>query len=369
MSSAPDDTAGKLVMAAVIAVVVGGVSALSGVSLIFVLASVVAALVAFWLLDRMLASSIPGVAAPAAAGVLPLTSQQPLSAPPAVVPAQASAPSPTGEEPNERTGATLDPALLVTGSVEIKTNAMGKSRMFSVRIAKHGNTIEECEDAVSVDPRRAVLAVADGASSSFGSHVWATALTKQFVASPPKPLSVAAFAEWLGSARAKLEELVGATAESADANGWWSEQGARQGAFSTLVGAAVMTDGERRVATVMCLGDSSAFVLTGAPGSRSLRRALPYEDASQFGSHPTLIGSMVDRQHDEPTWTTVPIDVGDLLVLASDAVGEWLLGDPRRFAILDEHEPDAVASRLVNERTDGRIVNDDLTVAVLELSP
>ncbi len=31
-------------------------------------------------------------------------------------------------------------------------------------------------------------------------------------------------------------------------------------------------------------------------------------------------------------------------------------------------EPEAIATRLIGERTDGRIVNDDLTVAILELA-
>ena len=129
-----------------------------------------------------------------------------------------------------------------------------------------------------------------------------------------------------------------------------------------------MTDGASRVATVMCLGDSCAFVLTGPRGDRNVRRSLPYEDSEQFGSHPALLGSMADRHHDEPTWTTVPTEPGDLLVLASDAVAEWLLGDPTRFDLFDDHEPGAISSRLIAERTDGKLVNDDLTVAVLELA-
>ncbi len=262
--------------------------------------------------------------------------------------------------------ATLDPALFDPESVEITTNFQGKSRVFSIRIAKHGNAIAECEDAVAIDPRRGVLAVADGASSSFGSGIWADTLAKQFVKTPPKPLSVGSFSEWLGAARTASPEAVGGASD--DPNGWWSEQGVRHGAFSTVVGAAIMSDGGSRVATVMCLGDSCAFVLTGPTGKRVVRRSLPYEDSEQFGSHPALLGSMADRQHDEPTWTTIPTAPGDLLVLASDAVSEWLLGDPKRFQLLDGSEPDAIASRLITERTDGRMVNDDLTVAVLELA-
>lgn len=371
-----DDVTAKIVLAGGIAAVVGGVAAFSGIGIGLVVIAVFAAVGGFWLLDSLLARDADAPIPPAApsvpsGGPLPATEAHPIGPPVIVAPpttgeplltADVAAPAPVG--------AHLDPSLFEPNSVEITSNEQGKSRVFSVRIAKHGNTIDECEDAVAVDPRRAVVAVADGASSSFGAHLWAGALTQQFVEAPPKPLSVSSFASWLGDARSGLAARAESTVASDGdaAGGRWSEQEAREGAYSTIVGAAIMTDGDARVATVMCLGDSSAFVLTGPSGERSVRRSLPYEDASQFGAHPALLASMVDRIHDEPTWTTVPTGPGDLLVLASDAVAEWLLAEPRRFQMFDGTEPEAIAARLVSERTDGRIVNDDLTVAVLELT-
>ncbi len=370
------DLVAKLALTAVVAVVVGVVSAVSDVGGVFTVVAVLAAVAAFWVLDAAIRPSsdhslslAPGAggAALASTGTLPasVSTQPPLRG---VEPPTVGEPVNPGTRPvvADKQTATLDPSLFDPQSVEVSTSSQGTSRVFSLRIAKHGNGIAECEDAVALDPRRGVLAVADGASSSFGAGPWADTLTKQFVQAPPKPLSVASFSEWLGQARHALPAAAGA--ESDDPNGWWSEHGARQGAFSTIVGAAIMTDGGSRVATVMCLGDSCAFVLTGPRGDRVVRRSLPYEDSEQFGSHPALLGSMADRAHDEPTWTTVPTAPGDLLVLASDAVSEWLLADPRRFQLFDGDGPDEIAGRLIAERTDGKIVNDDLTVAVLELA-
>ncbi len=366
-----DDAVGKLVLSGVVAAIVVAVAAFSDVGIVWIVVAAVAAIAAFWLLDSTMSPRRDhrlGLAPGASVGPLPQTTSESLPPPRGVEPPRIGEPleqSAIAATP-EKHIASLDPALFDPKSVEIKSNSHGKGRVFSIRIAKHGNSIDECEDAVAVDPRRGVLAVADGASSSFGAVSWADTLARQFVSTPPKPLSVGSFSEWLGEARGATPEPV--RRESDDPNGWWSEQGARQGAFSTVVGAAIMSDGGSRVATVMCLGDSSAFVLTGPSGDRVVRRSLPYEDAEQFGSHPSLLGSMPDRQHDEPTWTTIPTAPGDLLVLASDAVSEWLLGDPKRFQLFDGHEPDAIANRLIAERTDGKMVNDDLTVAVLELA-
>ena len=373
----------KVLVGGVVAAIVGAVAAFSGVGMLLVLVAVLGAVAAFWLLDSLLTPSPGHAFAPGTSGgTLPATSAESLPPPRGVEAPMVTEPAGDGQDGGEQDGgdgqdggdrqhgARLDPNLFDPKSVEIKASSQRSGRAFSIRIAKHGNSIAECEDAVAVDPRRAVLAVADGASSSFGANVWADTLTNQFVKQPPKPLSVASFSGWLDEARMSSPAPRGAP-EGADVenpNGWWSEQGAREGAFSTIVGAAIMTDGDARVATMMCLGDSCAFVLTGSPGTRVLRRSLPYEDASQFGSHPALLGSMVDRVHDEPSWTTVPAGPGDVVVLASDAVAEWLLGDPKRFGVLDGEEPEAIATRLVGERTDGRIVNDDLTVAVFELA-
>lgn len=373
-SAAPaaNDLAVKLILSGAVALIVGGAAAYSEIGVGLIVLAVVAAVAGFWILDALMSPSPGSGPAPGAAGssrpagVLPETGTESLPPTRGVEPPRVAEPAtPDPAASVERQTATLDPTLFDPRSVEIKTNSQGKSRVFSIRVAKHGNAIAECEDAVAVDPRRGVLAVADGASSSFGAGIWADTLAKQFVSSTPKPLSVGSFSDWLAQARGLTP---GPGGEAGDPNGWWSEEGARQGAFSTVVGAAIMTDGGSRVATVMCLGDSCAFVLTGPSGERVVRRSLPYEDSEQFGSHPALLGSMPDRRHDEPTWTTIPTSAGDLLVLASDAVSEWLLGDPRRFQLFDRGDPEAIASHLITERADGRMANDDLTIAVLELA-
>mgnify|MGYP001795084435 CR=1 FL=1 len=363
-SSSGSDLGVKIGISVVLAVVVVALAAFTANVLVGVVAAV-ATVIAFFVID-----SLSGPAAPtpaAGGGSLPLTSTESLPPVRGVEPPSIAEPEAPSNDvaASTKQGARLDPALFDTRSVEIKKSAEQARRVFSIRVAKHGNSIGECEDAVEVDPRRSVLAVADGASSSFGANIWAETLTKQFVKTPPKPLSVSSFHSWLEAARSASPESKPPGGEG-DANGWWSEQGARQGAYSTVIGAAIMADGANQVATVMCLGDSCAFVLTGEAGSRSVRRALPYDDAEQFGSHPALLGSASDRPHDEPTWTTIPIDAGDLLVLASDAVSEWLLGDPQRFNLFDGHEPDAIAQRIIEERTNGLIVNDDMTLAVIE---
>ena len=189
----------KLLVGGVVAAVVGGVAALSGVGGVLVVVAVVAAVGAFWLFDALLVPTpdhslgfVPG----ASGSPLPATPTGPIPPPGGVETAPTNAErSDDGPGDQGPHGARLDPGLFDQRSVEIKQSSQRSGRAFSIRIAKHGHSIEECEDAVAVDPRRAVLAVADGASSSFGANLWAGTLADHFVEQPPEPLSVAAFAD------------------------------------------------------------------------------------------------------------------------------------------------------------------------------
>ena len=261
----------------------------------------------------------------------------------------------------------LDMAKLIPNSYETTNLGRKRARGFTLRIAKHGNGLAECEDAIATDLGRSLLAVADGASSSFGAAPWAAALAAGFVSQPPSPMSVESLAEWVERCRAP--ETSSANAGETGKAGWWAAEGERRGAFSTIVGAGIVTVGDRTIVKVMCLGDSCAFVLRGERGARRLRRSIPYEESSQFGSHPILLGSSESRSEPvQPSWTSIPVARHDLLLLASDALSEWLLEDPSRFATLEAGTPAEVAEMFIEQRAGGHMVNDDLALIALEVA-
>lgn len=283
---------------------------------------------------------------------------QPTLAPPRTPDESTATPPP----PHRSSG--LDPASLVPDSVETRTFGPKGRRGYTLRIAKHGSSLAECEDAVAVDERRSIVAVGDGASSSFGAGPWAAALAAGFVANPPRPLSIDSFDEFLERCRGSEQ-----TDDRDAATGWWADEGQRRGAYSTIIGAGVTPKGKRRHAMVMCVGDSCGFLLRGERGARQLRRSLPYEDSGQFGSHPFLLGSLgTTADAAQPLWTVIPVEPGDLIVLASDALSEWLLDDVARFANLETRSPGELAELLIEQRASGAMVNDDLALVALEVA-
>lgn len=230
-------------------------------------------------------------------------------------------------------------------------------RLFWVRVPKDGNSMAECEDAIAWSRDGSTIVVSDGAGSSFGAAAWAMVLADRFVANPPAALSNTLFASWLEGCRIALNEQ---TKPAAVSNDWWTSEGNRRGAFATIAGTRLgEVDGRWELLT-MCVGDSCVMVVRGDAGTRRVVRSVPFDDAKQFGSHPMLVGSPKGAVPPEPSWTTLRVESGDVVLVASDALSEWLLGDPERVNAIDL-SPEDLVEQLRSQRAAGQIVSDDLS--------
>jgi hypothetical protein len=227
------------------------------------------------------------------------------------------------------------------------------------RIAKNGNEHGECEDAFEVDRSGMIAAIADGASSSFGARDWAQALVDEFLASRPEPLTPRSFDSWLERCR---RIAIAVPQDRADES-WWTEAGSQTGAYAAFLGVSIEPIGTDFEVDIVVVGDCCAFVVNG---KGNVTHTIPYSEAGQFGSHPALLGST--RLHPTaPLWTRVEAQAGGTVVLATDAVGEWLLGDSARLGELLNGDEKSAKRLLQAERQANRIVNDDMTLVVLRL--
>ncbi len=191
---------------------------------------------------------------------------------------------------------------------------------------KLGTASAEWEDGVSYSPSSGWFCVTDGASTGGSSREWAFTLASAFTADQPLdvlhpgPAGDDAFRRWLGSTRARFDPRSGDFAQSR-MPAWVQDTGAREGAFATLLGG-FMEDGRVRLISV---GDCCAFQLRGT----RVTGTFPLTDADQFGSHPDVLGN-VASQRDLRLSEVVrrgdfELTDGDELVVASDALSEWLL--------------------------------------------
>lgn len=191
-------------------------------------------------------------------------------------------------------------------------------------LAKDAAHREHYQDAFALDPLRGVAAIADGVSSSLFSAQWAKILTAGLVEGPPEVQDAFGLFDWLARLRTQWNSSVD-TANLA----WHQKAKMQQGAQATLLWVEFWPP-ETSSTTVPTLkfrayavGDC---VLLHARGSQMLR-AFPIEQSVTFENKPHVVTS-IDGKHDEGLAFEMLEDycqVGDMLVLCTDAIGAWAL--------------------------------------------
>jgi hypothetical protein len=230
-------------------------------------------------------------------------------------------------------------------------------RWRALRLPKDGHTDAEYEDAWAADPATGRFVVADGASESAFSGLWARLLTEGFLAARrPRCLT-----DWLGDARQRwLTEVMGLELP------WYAEIKREEGAFATLVGVGVGRGRWHAVA----VGDSCLIRVR----NQERVRAFPLRVFSDFDNQPALIGSRGTASL-EPRYATGTLLPGDRLLLLTDALAEWFLrsyehgsrpwDDLAPLLLADRPEED-FAAWAAERRGQGALRNDDVTVLSIE---
>jgi hypothetical protein len=229
------------------------------------------------------------------------------------------------------------------------------------RVPRRGHTDDECEDAAAIHLPQARFAVADGASESAQSGLWARLLVETFVYGDPQPpwpgWLVPLQRQWADSVRLRDTQTLP----------WFLEGRYRDGAFATLLGLTL--DGPRWHA--LAVGDSCVFQVR----NNQLLLAFPLTHSSQFDNTPWLIGSRSSPDeiplrhalHFTGDWQS-----GDRLYLMTDALARWFLstnevgGQP--WLAIDPllHEGQhAFAEWIDRLRNDRALRNDDTTLVAV----
>jgi len=197
------------------------------------------------------------------------------------------------------------------------------SRVF--RLAKDIEHPEEDQDAYALDAAAGIAVVADGVSSAIFSRQWAGVLVEAVIAETPCPDDKEVFARWLAERRQAWSGQI-------DTSGlaWFQRAKLPMGAFSTLLWVRLSPVEQPQE------GAFGAFRLQGfAIGDscllhvrhKEVLRMFPVQKAEEFQDDPLVLGS-VDLKRDHLMEFTSLDELcypDDLLVLCTDAIGEWAL--------------------------------------------
>jgi hypothetical protein len=193
---------------------------------------------------------------------------------------------------------------------------------------KAGSSEDEYEDALwpevdkQIHARTSQYAIADGATESSFSGLWARILVRAFCKGKlHEDLNV----EELSRLQAAWFEEVSSLNLP-----WYAEEKLRDGAFSSLLGVKIeddsWTDANTQPVTwkAMSVGDSCLFHVR----DDKLVKSFPYERSDDFNSRPALIASMPSfNRHlsDFRRLCSGTFEIGDKLYLMTDALACWFL--------------------------------------------
>lgn len=264
---------------------------------------------------------------------------------------EAPTPSDTGSERTRgpRPAVALPEAVTtVAEEVPASEGEIGGWRLLTV--PKLGNPAASNEDAVAVSRDGWSIAIADGASSAFASSEWSRGLVDTFVADQPDLTTPEGREELVGTA---IERWVAVTSGATD---WWSDEARSRGSFAALVGLSIDPDGEY---TAVAVGDSCLFVFDT---DGALHTAFPMTSADEFNLTPQLVGTI---GADRVEWASRSgrLGSGQIVLLATDGLAQWLLGDRSHASRFLSAEPGARADLLQELRRSGEMVNDDIAAA------
>jgi len=232
---------------------------------------------------------------------------------------------------------------------------------------KSGNASVEYEDAWAVrgsdSPTRCRVAVADGATESSFSALWAALLVESFVRNRS---SGPDFFRRLGAIRRLWKRKIRGRPLP-----WYAAEKAGRGAYAAFIGASL--NAVNRSWRAVAIGDCCLLHVTGQPQNRTLAQAFPLSRSEEFGSSPFLVGSMKKADDDPTPHVRVAEGVlqpNDSLFFASDALSAWLLrraerGEPAWDWISDGVETKDDFATLVALARDEGTRNDDMTLVRL----
>ena len=148
---------------------------------------------------------------------------------------------------------------------------------------KEGNTSEDYEDASSIvqGPEGCRVAIADGATESSFSKLWASLLVDHFTKSSEEGPE---FFYDLGSPREEWKDHVGQRQLP-----WYAEEKAGMGAFAAVLGFTADYWSRRWVA--VAVGDCCLFQLDFGPRGARLVESFPLTKSEEFGFSPYLLGT------------------------------------------------------------------------------
>jgi len=218
------------------------------------------------------------------------------------------------------------------------------------------------------------FAVADGASESLLSGMWADLLVRTWCRSKRR-MAGEVIATAMSAWQVELATYLQNRERDERPIQWFEEPGLAKGAHATLLGieftAASTTSGRW---TAVAMGDSCVFQVRNG----ELLTAFPIKESSQFSTGPKLMPTrphllgraLANMDEAEGEWRA-----GDLFFLATDALAAWFLAGAEEghapwtsLGLFESDAPELFAAWVGEQRGLRQLRNDDVTLVRVEVA-
>lgn len=279
-------------------------------------------------------------------------------------------------------------------------------RLFQVQ--KDKNNV--CQDSFACDSQYEIYAVTDGVTGSQMSAPWARLVAREYVTfkrylqDPFQQEDIFRiwlsscmhqWRDWMYDTRAFMLGTVGGTTVKTDSVPWkksidyWRERVNSKPAQTTAVTCSIQREGGGRAKLyVSAIGDSECLVFRpNKQGALKLQSAFPLTDLKEFNDHPaTLTTDIVDANmhtmFKNIRRSEFEVMKGDIAVLATDSVAQWLLhmssqeiaqqpmqpSPPTLREVLSITHQEEFAGFVEQECAAGRLERDDETLLIIPIS-
>lgn len=246
-------------------------------------------------------------------------------------------------------------------------------------LPRAGSRVEEYEDAFypkrtgARAAKRMRFAVADGASESLLSGMWADLLVRTWCRSKRR-LAPEVIATAMSGWQVQLAGYLAGRERDDRPIQWFEEPGLAKGAHATLVGVELSTtSSDAGRWTAVAMGDSCVFHVRNG----ELLTSFPIKDSAEFSTGPKLMPTrphllgraLANLEQAQGEWRS-----GDLFFLATDALAAWFLTESEKgrapwaaFSLFDSDTPELFAAWVGEQRGLRQLRNDDVTLMRVEV--
>lgn len=236
--------------------------------------------------------------------------------------------------------------------------------VLEVHRPKLGNDEREYEDAFAARDDRGKYAIADGASDSIFSGIWARNLVNTFVGMDGPDSE---------DTSDVIHSLIRSSRDSWYRDIKWGDLGlfvknkAIKGSFSTFLGIDLHRNDTGYIVDIIAVGDSCIMYLLDGK-----LESFPIDDPGKFSNTPNLIWSGYgapfsgEFRWKKPEFSTLSLELeeGESIMLATDALSKWILENRETSwdQLMDCGGHESLFDDLRRKR---EMRNDDITLAII----